>query len=376
MPPINVMVKPASSNCNLNCKYCFYRDVAENRDKKSYGIMSEDTLEALVKRTFECGENFVGFAFQGGEPTLVGLNFYKKLIELQKKYNVKKIKVNNSIQTNGMLIDEEWARFLSENDFLVGLSLDGPADIQNLNRIDLQGKGSFSRVAKSIEIFNKYKVEYNILCTVTKSVAKHIEKIYRYYAKSGFKYLQFIPCLDELGSKPGENPYSLKPNDYEGFLKKLFDLWYKDFIEGKGVSIRMFDNIVQMLLGYPPESCDMKGCCSVNTVIEADGSVYPCDFYVLNQWKLGNILNDNLEEMIKCEKGKNFVEISTGTSNNCSSCEYAFICRGGCRRYYEPIDNGKLGENYFCSTYKSFYKYSLHRFYNIANIISSNWNYK
>lgn len=375
MPPINVMMKPSSSNCNLNCKYCFYRDVAENRDKKSYGMMSEDILEELVKRVFDYGEKFVGFAFQGGEPTLVGLDFYKKLIEFEKKYNVKGLKVNNSIQTNGILIDEEWCEFLSENNFLVGLSLDGPADIQNLNRIDLQGKGSFSRVAKTVEIFNKYKVEYNVLCTVTKSVTKHIEKIYRYYTKSGFKYLQFIPCLDELGRKPGKNPYSLKPEDYESFLKKLFDLWYKDFIDGKGVSIRMFDNIVQMLLGYPPESCDMKGCCSVNTVIEADGSVYPCDFYVLNQWKLGNILNDNLEEMIKCEKGRNFVEISIGTSNNCSFCEYAFICRGGCRRYYEPIRDGKLGENYFCSAYKSFYKYSLNRFDHAAKIISSNWNY-
>jgi uncharacterized protein len=374
MPPINIMIKPASSNCNLNCKYCFYRDVAENRDKKSYGLMSEDTLEELVKRTFEYGEKFVGFAFQGGEPTLVGLGFYKKLIELQRKYNVKKIKVNNSIQTNGILINKEWAKFLSENNFLVGLSLDGPADIQNLNRIDLQGKGSFSRVAKSIEIFNKYSVEYNILCTVTKSVAKHIEKIYRYYTKSGFKYLQFIPCLDELGGKPGENHYSLKPNDYKEFLKKLFDLWYRDFIEGKGVSIRMFDNIVQMLLGYPPESCDMNGCCSVNIVIEADGSVYPCDFYVLNKWKLGNVLNDNLKELITSEKGRNFVGISKGMSNNCSLCEYVSICRGGCRRYYEPIENGNSGKNYFCSAYKGFYKHTLHRFYHVANIVFSSWN--
>ncbi|AJG99851.1 anaerobic sulfatase maturase [Clostridium beijerinckii] len=375
MPPINVMIKPSSSNCNLNCKYCFYRDVAENRDKKSYGMMSEDTLEAVVKRVFEYGEKFVGFAFQGGEPTLVGLNFYKKLIDFEKKYNVKGLKVSNSIQTNGMLIDEEWAEFLSENNFLVGLSLDGPADIQNLNRIDLQGKGSFSRVAKTVEIFNKYKVEYNVLCTVTKAVTKHIEKIYRYYTKSGFKYLQFIPCLDELGGKPGENPYSLKPSDYESFLKKLFDLWYEDFTHGNGVSVRMFDNIAQMLLGYPPESCDMKGCCSVNTVIEADGSVYPCDFYVLNEWKLGNILNDDLQGMIRSEKGKDFVEISKGISDTCGSCEYGFICRGGCRRHYEPIKDGMLEKNYFCLAYKGFYKYSLDRFYHVVKIISSNWSH-
>jgi uncharacterized protein len=224
MPPVSVLIKPASSSCNLKCRYCFYYDVAENRDKKNYGIMSCDTLELLIKRVFEYAENFVAFAFQGGEPTMAGLDFYRKVVELQRQYNVKKIRINNAIQTNGMIIDEEWAKFLGENNFLVGLSLDGAKDIHDMNRVDARGIGSHSRIEKTVEFFNKHKVEYNILCVVTKSVSRHIEKIYNYYMKKGFQYLQFIPCLDELGVEPGNNPYSITPESYEVFLKKLFDL--------------------------------------------------------------------------------------------------------------------------------------------------------
>jgi uncharacterized protein len=371
MPPINILIKPASSSCNLRCKYCFYYDVTENRDKQNYGIMTFDTLEALVKRVFQYGEHFVGFAFQGGEPTLAGLEFYKKLIELQHKYNGKRLRVNNAIQTNGVAIDEEWAKFLSENNFLVGLSLDGPKDVHDISRVDAAGLGSHSRLEKTVELFNKYKVEYNILCVVTKTVTRHVEKIYNYYTKKGFKYLQFIPCLDELGEKPGENPYSLTPERYEDFLKKLFDLWYRDFKQNKKNSIRTFDNVVHMLLGYPPEACDMKGKCSANAVVEADGSVYPCDFYVIDEWKLGDVFNNSLNQMLHGETAKSFVDISKGISENCRQCEYSALCRGGCRRHYEPINNGKLGSNYFCSAYKGFYKYTLPRFHEIARSISN-----
>lgn len=370
MPPINILVKPASSGCNLKCKYCFYNDVAEKRDKKNYGLMSYDILGSLVMRAIEYGEGFVGFAFQGGEPTLAGLDFYRELIDLENKYNDKNLKINNAIQTNGILINKEWAEFLSENKFLVGLSLDGPKDIHDMNRVDFKGNGSHGKVEKTVELFNKYKVDYNILCVVTKLVAKHVNKVYNYYMKKGFKFLQFIPCLDELGEKPGKNPYSLQPEDYEYFLKRLFDLWYRDIVNGKMVSIRMFDNVVQMLLGYQPESCDMKGCCSANVVVEADGSVYPCDFYVDDEWKMGNIANDGIKQMIEGETAARFVRVFDGPADDCRQCEFLNICRGGCRRHYEPINDNKVEQNYFCPAYKAFYKYSLPRFYEVARRVS------
>lgn len=370
MPAINVLIKPASGSCNLRCKYCFYKDVSENRKEKNYGLMSYETLETIVKKVFEYGDNMVGFAFQGGEPTLAGLDFYKNLISMQEKYNIRKVKVNNAIQTNGMLIDDEWAEILANNNFLVGLSLDGPKDIHDQNRIDINEAGSYKRVEKAIESLNKYKVEYNILSVVTKSIARHVEKIYKYYGKNGFYYLQFIPCLDELGSQAGKNVYSLTPEMYGDFLKKLFDLWYKDFKQGKRISIRMFDNIIQMLLGLRPEACDMNGYCSSNLVIEADGSCYPCDFYVIDKWKMGNIAENSIKDLLQGEKAKKFIEESIGMPNNCSQCKFLSICRGGCRRHYEPANKKALGENYFCSAYKDFYEYTILRFQEIARIIS------
>ncbi|WP_315110290.1 anaerobic sulfatase maturase [Clostridium intestinale] len=369
MPPINVLIKPASGSCNLKCKYCFYNDVAENREEKNYGLMNYDTLEVLVKKVFEYGEYSVGFAFQGGEPTLIGIDFYKHLIELQKKYNVKKLKINNAIQTNGMKIDDEWAKFLSENNFLVGLSLDGPKEVHDLNRIDINGIGSYKRIEKTIESFNKYGVEYNILCVVTKSVARHIQKIYTYYKKKGFNYLQFIPCLDELGEEAGNNPYSLTPEVYAQFLKTLFDLWYRDFMEGKRISIRMFDNILQIMLGYRPESCDMSGTCSANLVVEANGACYPCDFYVLDKWKMGSIVEDDIKDLLQGETAREFIEVSL-KKDSCNGCQFISICKGGCRRHYEPIGEEGLGKNYFCSSYKDFYNYTVSKFQEVARIVS------
>lgn len=366
MPPISVLVKSASSACNLRCAYCFYHDVADKRTQANYGVMSEAVLETLVQKALEYGDSYAGFAFQGGEPTLAGLDFYQKLLGFQKKHNRKNLKITNAIQTNGTLIDEAWAEFLAKNRFLVGLSLDGPKDIHDLNRVDADGKGSFNRILKTIQLFEKHRVEYNILCVVTKLVARHVEKVYYFFAKQGFQYLQFIPCLDGLNEQPGQNPFSLTPEIYTGFLKRLFDLWYHDFENGRRLSIRMFDNILQVLLGYPPESCDMKGSCSVNIVIEADGSVFPCDFYVLDRWKLGTIMADGFQSMLQGGIAKDFVGVSHELNKQCRNCEVFTLCRGGCRRNYEPIPPSAPGKNYFCAAYREFYHYALPRFTDIA----------
>jgi uncharacterized protein len=370
MPPLTTLIKPASGNCNLRCKYCFYYDVINNREVKSYGMMSEETLEKIVKKSFDYAEGIVVFAFQGGEPTLASLDFYKKLIELEKKYNKNNIEVRNALQTNGMVIDDDWAKFFHDNKFLIGLSIDGYKDIHNYYRINPKGEGSFNRVLKTAKIFDKYDVMYNVLCVVNKHVAKHGRKVYNFYKKQGFKYLQFIPCLDEIGEKPGQNAFSLTPKDYGIFLKNIFDMYYEDYMNGNGISVRMFDNILQIVLGYEPESCDMRGHCSANSIIEADGSVYPCDFYVLDEWKLGNINDNSFEEMLKSETAKNFVKESVNTDPECRECKYYRVCRGGCKRHKEPKIDGKYTKNYFCSAYKEFYKYSLPRFVEMARKIN------
>lgn len=369
MPPLNILIKPVSSACNLRCRYCIYTDAAENRAHKNYGIMTVDTLEVIVRKALEYGDSYVSFIFQGGEPTLAGLDFYRRLLVLEAKYNRKRLPIRNVIQTNGMLIDEAWARFFAENHFLVGISLDGPKEIHDLYRIDSEGNGSFDRVMKTVNLCNRYHVEYNILTVINKIVARHIEQVYNFFVEQGFNYLQFIPCLDGLGEEPGQNPYSLTPQVYGDCLKRLFNVWYRDFQNGKQISIRMFDNILQILSGMGPKSCDMNGCCSANIIIEADGSVFPCDFYVVEQWKTGNILSHEIWELLRGERAQAFSAVSQAIVLQCGRCEYYGICRGGCRRHYEPMKDSVTGENYFCSAYRDFYQATLSKFCEMAQCI-------
>ena len=201
---------------------------------------------------------------------------------------------------------------------------------------------------------------------VSRQIAQHAKKVYRFYKKQGYKYLQFIPCLEELGQEMGQSVYSLTPKAYGQFLIALFNEWFEDFIRGNYISIRMFDNLVGILNGNQPESCDMRGVCSRGTVIEADGSVYPCDFYVMDEWRVGNVFEDDFEAMIKNETMDRFVNTSKRIDSSCMECEYFSLCRGGCRRHKEPIVEGTPLTNYFCDSFKMFYKACLERLYQVA----------
>lgn len=364
MRGISILVKPSSGKCNLGCKYCFYNDVTENRNVPDFGMMSSKTLETLVRKAISMNVDEITFAFQGGEPTLVRLNFYQDLIEFVNRYNKNGIKVNYAIQTNGMMIDEKWTRFFSENKFLVGISIDGTKEIHDQNRVDHKGKGTYNRVIKATRLMDKYKVDYNVLIVVTKNVVRHLTKIYNSLKKQGFSYMQFIPCLDELGSEPGSHAYSLSPQDYGRFLDMLFIAWYNDLIAGEKISIRMFDNLIGMSMGYAAESCDMKQGCSVNLVVEADGSAYPCDFYVLDEWKIGNVVEENLETMLSSNIGKKFVLDSIELIKGCQGCKYFRFCQGGCKRHSD-------GTNlYYCDSYKYFYEKNMGKINELAYRLS------
>lgn len=358
MPPISLLIKPASSTCNMRCAYCFYNDVTSSREIANYGIMEISTIETIIEKTFSYADGLANFGFQGGEPTMAGLDFFKRVVELQKKYNTKRIKVNNAIQTNGLNINEEWAQFLHDNNFLVGLSLDGTQQIHDKYRHDAHGAGTFERVMNAAKIMDKYKVEFNILSTVNIDVARNIDRIYYFFKKQGFNYLQFIPCLDELKKENGGNSYSLTPEAYGEFLISLFKLWYVDINTNKPMSIRYFDNLAMMLYGYPPESCGMSGSCSCYYMIEADGSVYPCDFYVTDEWRIGNVLTDEFDQMSMTQTAKRFVETSRQVAPGCRECEHYHICRGGCRRNREPISIGHNNTNYLCPAFKMFFDYA------------------
>lgn len=369
MPAISLLIKPSSSECNLRCKYCFYNSLSEKRNIKSYGIMSADTLKNIVKKALEFSDQICTFAFQGGEPTLAGLDFYKKLIEYVKKYNTKNVEVRFALQTNGLLLNEEWIKFLANNNFLIGISLDGPKEIHNTNRIDIKNNGTFNKVMKTIELFNKFKVEYNILYVVTAQSSRHANKIYSFFKQNNFRYIQFISCIDPLNEIRGKYHYSLKPLDLEKFLKQTFDRWYKDILKGDYVSVRYFDNLVNMILGNRPEACNMNGRCQCNCVIEADGGVYPCDFYVIDRWNMGNINVSEIKDILNSEASNNFIKASFEVSEECRRCKWYYLCRGGCRRDRDNF-NDTIGLNYYCSAYKEFFEYAYDRLIHVGRIAS------
>ena len=374
MQHLSLLIKPASSLCNLRCKYCFYHDLSYNRDNKSYGIMQKNVADKLIENAVNAAGKSITFAFQGGEPTLAGLDYFKYFTDCVNNKiagSGKKIQVNYAIQTNGINISDGFAKFLKDNNFLVGLSLDGVKEINDYFRVDSIGEGSHGKILKTAKLFDKLKINYNILTVITAQVAKHIEKIYNYYKSLGFSYLQFIPCLEPLEGKnfprradEDIRPYNLTPELYEKFLINLFRLWYNDFVNGKYISIRFFDNIVRIAAGEPSEQCGTMGFCAGQFVIEADGSVFPCDFYCVDNWKTENILENSFEEiytspnMQKFRETSYFANYSTDESEKCKSCKVFYLCRGGCRRDRDNKKDGFAGENIYCRALYNFYVYA------------------
>jgi len=361
MTALNLLLKPASGSCNLRCRYCFYADEAGKRETACHGLMTEDTAESIISKSFATATATCHFGFQGGEPMLRGLAFYEKFIALCEGHNASHIQTTYSIQTNGTLIDDQWARFFRRHHFLVGVSLDGDKTLHDLNRVDAEGKGSFDRVLQALWLLEKYDVEYNILTVVTSQTVRNIERIYHFYKKNNLRYQQYIPCLDPLGESRGDRDYSLTPDGYGNFLCRLFDLWYHDYIKGELISNRYFENLAAILYGLPPESCGMSGICNPQITVEADGSVYPCDFYMLDAYRLGNFRQGTFADFDDQLAKSGFVMESKQGLGSCKQCRYLSLCRGGCRRDRQAKDLHVLGENYFCSAYKQFYKYAVPR---------------
>lgn len=366
MPPMSVLIKPVSGLCNMSCEYCFYCDEAKKRTQESFGIMSEQTLKNVIRKTMLKADDMISYAFQGGEPTLRGLGFFEKVICYQRQYNKKNLVVHNSLQTNGYTLTEEWCQFLKENHFLIGLSIDGIESIHNALRHSKDGKATFQRILCSAKLMDQFQIDYNILTVVTPAVAQNITEIYHFYKAQGWYYQQYIACLDPLDEIRGNKMYSLQPEIYGQFLAELFDLWEKDLQNGEQPYIRQFDNYVGLAAGFLIEACDQKGTCGIQNVVEADGSVYPCDFYVLDQYRLGNFNEDQYDQIEKKRSEILFIERSEKIDPQCMECKYYKLCRGGCYRNRDYQRESGFYTNYFCSAYKSFFDSCYSRILEIA----------
>ena len=370
---INLLIKPASSLCNLRCRYCFYADEAQNRAFPSMGFMTEETADCLIRQAFKAAgsDGAISFAFQGGEPTLAGLPFFRHFVEKVSEYRkqdvYQHVRIFYSIQTNGTLLTKEWAAFLGQNRFLTGLSIDGQRSLHDRYRLDADGKATWSRVLNAKSLLEEAGASCNALCVVTGPAAEDAEGVYRRLKSLGFRYQQYIACLDPIGSKKGQQEYSLTPEAYGAFLCQLFDLWFEDWARGNYHSIRLFDDYVHILLGDGASTCATCGRCGSYFVVEGDGSVYPCDFFALNKWKMGNLKEKSLAELKTSQAAERFKSLGEERSRRpveCPSCPYRQVCRGGCKNDWYSDQKGV--HNYFCPSFQKLLDHAMPGLIHIA----------
>lgn len=290
--------------------------------------MSLDTADILIQRIAETLNNkgTANISFQGGEPALAGLDFFRNFVNKLAEYP--QIVTSYSIQTNGTLLNDDWAIFFKEHNFLVGVSLDGYKSNTDYFRKDIDNNGAFARIMEGINILNKYDCQYNILTVITSKLSEYPEDLFDFYLNNNFRYIQLIPCLPSLDSS--NNDLSLKPEQYVNFFNRFFDKWYKEALKGNVLNINTFENLASIIVNHHPYQCGLIGQCVIQNVIESNGDVYPCDFYCLDEYKLGNILNSSFAELNR--NGRQFILENSCKKKPCENCEFEPMCHGGCRR--------------------------------------------
>ncbi len=348
-----LLIKPSGATCNLKCGYCFYKNKPGHHPK-----MSDAILERLIARALNKSSNRVSFVWQGGEPTLMGLPFFEKVVELQAKYGGGE-RVANGFQTNGLLINDKWASFLKKNFFLTGLSIDGPAHVHNRYRHLKTGAGSWALVCDGLKRLLDTGADVNSVSVVNDYSSKFPEETYNFLKATGITHMQFIPCVETNPANPGKAAgFSVSSKRYGDFLCRLFDCWVSDFKNGVPTcSIRNFDSVLHAYLGLEPPDCSLMESCGVYLTVESNGDVYSCDFFVEDQWRLGNLLKDDLIDLLNSKRQSRFANLKSNLPDPCKACSWLPICRGGCikDRIRDPRDEGV---NHFCDAYKRFFKHA------------------
>jgi uncharacterized protein len=372
----SLLIKPTGAACNLACKYCFYLDKASLFPGSNFR-MKDDVLEAAIQQRLSSpsmGE--VGIYWQGGEPTLMGLEFYQQSVELVKRYKKPGQRVAYSMQTNGTLLNEQWVAFFKKFTFLIGLSMDGTEAMHNAYREDKGGKGSFDRVRQAWELLQEYKVDTNILCTVHAANANHALETYQFFRDTlGARFIQFIPIVEKVkgDSAAGEensssqtieghgsstsfgvrvSPRSVKPAQFGKFLTEIFDEWVRHDV-GR-VFIQNFDAALASWCHLPARVCIFQRVCGSSLILEHNGDMYSCDHFVDPDHCLGNILEQPMAGLALSDQQRRFgLDKRTRLSADCRKCDVLFACRGECpRNRFIPTPDGKIGLNYLCPSYK------------------------
>ncbi|MFB3168678.1 anaerobic sulfatase maturase [Neobacillus sp. 179-C4.2 HS] len=378
----HILAKPSGPICNLDCHYCFYTEKEAFFTGTSKFRMSEEIIEVFISQYIKSQDvDEIPFVWQGGEPTLMGLEFYKRVIELQKKYGTGK-RITNSLQTNGTLLTEEWCKFLADHNFLVGLSLDGPESIHDRYRVDRGGKPTFHKVLNALHLLKKYNVSFNVLVCVTKNSSMHPLEIYNFFKKEGVEFIQFIPIVErlpdteaiKLGLRHATPPsviqeegqkavsdWTVDSEEYGDFLIAIFDEWVRKDV-GK-IHVMNFEHALTSWLGLPATTCFFAETCGRAGIVEHNGDVYSCDHFMYPEYKLGNIFDDAFNEMIDSNKQRAFGENKKSSlPKYCQSCEVRFACNGECpKQRFLLTPDGEPGLNYLCAGYKKYFHH-IHKY--------------
>ncbi len=350
----SLLIKPTGPDCNLRCNYCFYRQKAGIYPGSKVHRMKEPVLDRLIREGMQSGAVNPCFSWQGGEPALMGLGFFKRVVELQIHYGTPGQSVANSLQTNATLLDARWAEFLAEYNFLVGVSMDGPPDLHDHYRKDDKRAGTHQRVLNSIRTLERAGVEFNVLVLLNDRNVKEPRRIFEYLLDNGIRFMQFVPCVEPgPGGQPA--PFSITPQDYGDFLCEVFDLWTALFPH---VSVRDFDDLLMKHLGETFGTCIYGPSCENYVVVEHNGDIYPCDFFVQPRWKLGNLLENSLADIAESEKYKQFAAGKMELSEQCQCCEWLSMCHGGCQKHRTVLGDPMASPTYFCPAYRQLFAHA------------------
>jgi uncharacterized protein len=371
--PFHIMTKPIGPLCNLDCRYCFYLE-KENLypDKRSWE-MDDAVLENYIKNYIAAQPiPEVTFAWQGGEPTLLGVEFFRRVVELEKKYANGK-KIQNALQTNGTLLNAEWCEFFRENDFLIGISIDGPKEMHDRYRVDKGGNPTFKKVLSGLKLLKEHQVEFNTLTVVNRENARNPLELYRFLRKHGSGHMQFIPLVEREGSADGllslaEPPtpdnaesavtsWSVLPRDWGNFLCTIFDEWIARDVGN--VFVQLFETQLGIRMGMPSSLCVFAETCGNALAMEHNGDVYSCDHYVYPQYLLGNIADSNIIELVGSTRQQKFGQNKKDSlPAYCRRCEVRFACNGECPKHrFLKTPDGEYGLNYLCEGYRKFFNY-------------------
>ena len=372
MHPFQLLIKPVSYRCNLQCSYCFYLRVKDLYNEIKLPKMNEHILETMISQYLGYRFQESIFGWQGGEPTLAGLDFFKNAVAFQQKYGKPSQIVGNALQTNGILINEEWCKFLNKYKFLVGLSLDGPKSVHDKYRKSIGGKSVWKKVMDAANLMQIHDVEFNILCVISKANVNRVKEVYQFFLNNGFNYLQFIPALetDTTGKKA---PFSINSMQYGKFLCELFDFW-KDM--PNQVSIRLFNSLLTKEMGYPGGLCSLNENCANYLLIEWNGDTFPCDFFAKDSFKIGNIMEDDLLSLFH-KRDATFGKLKKNLAQECLVCNWLPQCYGGCVKDRLFADNPHPEKTYYCEGLKMFFQYSNDWFSKYSKkLVQKTYNYK